>query len=99
MNLPTNEQAAAFVENDDVCHACTFDKTEAAFFVGYLVGHFDTLICSEGIESLPLQIMNMCAEHQRTLRAFLDRANEGLNARSDLDEFVADFQAKWTRDR
>ena len=95
MNLPTNGEAAALVENDSDCHACTFDETDAAFFVGYLAGHFDTLICSEQIESLPLQIMNMCAEHQRTLRVFLDRANEGLNARTDLDEFVADFQAKW----
>lgn len=95
MNLPTNEEAAAFVANDGDCLACTFDRTEAAFFVGYLVGHFDTLICSEGIESLPVQLVNMCAEHQRTLRAFLDRANEGLNARSDLKEFMTDFQAKW----
>ena len=95
MILPSNEEAAAFVMNEVACLACEFSECGAAFFVGYLVGHFDTLVCNEEAERIPLQIMNLCFEHQQVLRAFLDRANAGLNAHTDLDEFTADFQAKW----
>ena len=95
IHLPTNAEATAFVMNESACLACEFSECGAAFFVGYLVGHFDTLICNEEAEKLPLQVMNLCAEHQRVLKTFLDRANAGLNEHTDLDEFAANFHAKW----